>query len=351
MTAAYWPLRRSRPSGEGLDDVATGSWSAATQTPVSRAGVGCRCRQLSAGSSRQRRKSATITGVITPHQLLEIRSELVGWLDTALAHHTWDAHSQFGIFDRLIGPRRGPEDSRALRGTEIRRPEAAELFIVSAPMVDLAREAARTLPPFALQEADLPSPSGLLVFDEPPVRIEGGEAGVDSVGIAAVCWGPHPVQGDKLLVTVYLDRSEVGPLLDEAAPNRRVSEGPRLVYSFGHELVWPFGRNDDADVDHDHPLARLAPILRSVWLLMRQPSVSTTRSVALARPARRRLQRAGHTPAEVRVIELGRSGGDGAEGDGLGRTYHHQWIVRGQILGCSTFPLMSWPMYCACSGR
>lgn len=73
----------------------------------------------------------------------------------------------------------------------------------------------------------------------------------------------------------------------------------------------------------------LAPRLRAAWLLMQQPLVGTS-EVQLPRPTRRRLQRDGHEPPPVRLVEIRRpepvGGGTDVAAD---RGYHHRWIVRG----------------------
>src|SRR5690606_38987214 len=158
------------------------------------------------------RMSSETVVAIQPNELPEIRSELIEWLDSYIAHHLWDAASRRGAFEHLIGPPR-PGDSRILRGTEIMRLEASELVYASAGVVELAKAAASSLPRFTLQREDVPMRGGLLVFETPPARIPNtGNVDVDAFDVAAVCWGPHPRWGDEaILVTVYMDRDKHGP--------------------------------------------------------------------------------------------------------------------------------------------
>lgn len=267
---------------------------------------------------------------IQPNELPEIRSELIEWLDGYIAHHLWDAASRRGAFEHLIGPPR-PGDSRILRGTEIMRLEASELVYASAGMVELAKAASSSLPKFTLQREDVPMRGGMLVFETPPARIPNtGDVDVDAFDVAAVCWGPHPKWGDEaILVSVYMDRDKYGQAIDQVAPRRSVLSGPRLVYAYGTEIAWWYGEYDELEgLPDDNVWQTLSPILRSVWLLMGQESVTESQQVQAPRAARRRIQRAGREPGAVRLLSLRRPERS-SEGQQGGREYQHQWIVRG----------------------
>lgn len=208
---------------------------------------------------------------------------------------------------------------------------AGDLYFVGADMVELAQHAVKTLPDFKLEPEDLPSKSGFIVFEKPigTVKPEGiAPGGPPEYSIAAASWGhftaPSQVKDAKpgLWISWYSDRRAL----------KRPDAGWPTRYVFDHECVTPFAvdHTEFFDVGTGEMLERvpaLPDVLRATWLLMQQPIARTT-DVETYRAARRRLERAGHEPATVRVIQLRRAehpGGAGASD----REYHHQWIVRG----------------------
>jgi len=67
-------------------------------------------------------------------------------------------------------------------------------------------------------------------------------------------------------------------------------------------------------------------ILKTTWLLMGQ-TLASDEVAKYDRAARRRIERRGQEPPPVRVISLRRHAS--TPGDGDGREYQHQWIVKG----------------------
>lgn len=234
-----------------------------------------------------------------------------------------------GQYDWLpVGANKNPAQAASvLRGTEVLRLREATLFYVAAEMVELVEAAAQSVPDFQLAPEDLPSDTGLMIFQSPIAPVSIGE---DELGVTAVCWARTPARDDVLFGTTYMDRAEAAPIFDRIAPNRQVGRRePRLVYAHGGEYFWPFGDNAGVTTDAANFATVLLPRLRTAWLLMQQP-VTSSRDVPLTRPARRRLQRAGHEPADVRLVELRRPAGATPTGDSVGeREYRHRWIVRG----------------------
>lgn len=265
---------------------------------------------------------------IRPQDLPEIRADLAEWINGPDAATFWRKALETGYLNWLFTGDRpmGPEDAAVLRGTEINRLRSAELFHVSAEMVDVARAAARTIPDFQLAREDLPTMAGLMVFDKSPCPAP--PLGETPVGVKAVCWAPIPNgRNNTLFGTVYLDREEAAPAIAKATLYRKPYSEPKLTYAHGGEFVWAFGENKGRSPDPSSFLATLAPVLRSTWLLMQQPLTREERADP-SRASSKRLRRAGHEPAPVRVIELRRPKNTGGHGDG-DREYHHQWIVRG----------------------
>lgn len=258
---------------------------------------------------------------IRPVDLPEVRADVTQWINTAYAAEIWASGVDRGLWQWCFGP--AGRDERALRSLEVSRLDAAELYYVTTSMVKVAAVAAKSVPGFELQPEDIPSRGGLMVFETSPhvVPFPGSPCGVK-----AVCWGPRPPDGGGIYGTVYLDREEAAPRIAERTTRRRPWTEPPLIYGFGAEFAWEFGKNDGASPDSEGFLEGLAPVLRAAWLLMQQP-LACTYEAEPTRASAKRLRRAGYEPKPVRVIELRRPAHSGS-GDGS-REFHHQWIVRG----------------------
>lgn len=197
-----------------------------------------------------------------------------------------------------------------------------QLFFVAEEMYELAKAAAASLPPYTLLPEDVPSDFGF-AYLAPGTHIPNGNLNA----IAAVEWWTTPT-GVRLnfycdTETMISTMAAVGKCTPEQAAAQRALMG--RLSSMAAEAFIEFGH---------HPLDHVAigdeqfiRTIRAMWLLMQQP-LARTAEVEPDRPARKRLRRAGHEPAPVRVIELRRPTNSGAHGDG-DREYHHQWIVRG----------------------
>ncbi|MET7996796.1 hypothetical protein ABZU76_38560 [Amycolatopsis sp. NPDC005232] len=266
---------------------------------------------------------------ISPSELPEVRAEIIDWINGPTAAQLWFKHTTLGSYDWL--PFQASTDPATyqsiLRGTEITRLREAELFYVAAEMVELVEVAAHSIPDFQLAPQDLPAPAGFMLFERPIAAMPAGDT---ELGISAVSWAPMPGREHMLLASTYLDRAEAAPFFDRAAPNRQVGNNePKLVYAHGGEFGWAFGDNEGHAPEATHFMATLAPRLKAAWLLMQQP-VTDLSNVSVPRPARRRLQRAGHEPSPVRLIQLRRPPSPrDAESSAAAQEYRHRWIVRG----------------------
>lgn len=262
---------------------------------------------------------------IRAQDLPEIRADIADWLNSSDAASIWRKALMTGYLDWIF---KGPVNdvgASVIRGNEINRLNESHLFHVAADMVELATAASRSIPHFELVPEDLPTKAGLMVFDQIPARLTWPEG--ESVGVRAVCWAPIPNGRDNtLLITRYLDRSEVAPLINRSTVYRNAFQEPSLIYAHGGEFIWAFGRND-ASPDADSGLREFVKFMRATWLLMQQP-IARESEAEPNRAARKRLIRMGHEPAPVRVIELRRPKGSSEHSDS-DREYHHQWIVRG----------------------
>lgn len=199
---------------------------------------------------------------------------------------------------------------------------AGDLYFVGADMVELAKHAARSLPDYKLDPEDLPSRSGFIVFEKPLGFVQPpvvGAAGRE-YSISAASWGVREPTRKGVWISWYSDQRAL------ANP----TPGWPTRYVFDHEHIVPFGSGvsfvDVLDGALDGA-PELLDLLRVTWLLMQQPITQTT-EVETYRAARKRLQRLGHEPAAVRVIQLRRANRPPGAGES-GREYRHQWITRG----------------------
>lgn len=263
---------------------------------------------------------------IRPVDVPEVRAEIQRWLDGPNAANLWDKALRSGYLDWMFdSTAKDAMPGSVLRGFEINRLAEADLFHVSADMVELALAAAPSIPGFGLAPEDLPSPTGLMIFERPPINVALGDG---EVGIKAVCWSKFPNGDEAIWGTTYADREEAAPILSEITKYRQPWREPKLIYSHGGEFTWSLGSENGLSFESGHFMATFGPFLKATWILMQQPIAKAT-DVELYRAARRRLERAGQEPKPVRVIDLRRPQHAGEAASESDREYHHRWIVRG----------------------
>lgn len=219
-------------------------------------------------------------------------------------------------------------------GSERRASEAealaeAELFFVTAPMAELASEAAKSLPSFKVAEFDLPSPTGFLIFEKPIAKDTNYDG--NDVYISGASWRTIDLGADGPLLwfSFYVD---VHRVWDDAAASGQESpeqaafqkaNSPRFTYSTDGATIL----HGPQDQRQQGVLNLWGKTIATAWLLMQQ-TLAEVSEPTYTRADRRRLARRGATPDAVRVIELRRPRGSGPSGES-DREYHHQWIVRG----------------------
>lgn len=189
-----------------------------------------------------------------------------------------------------------------------------DLFHVAAPMTDLICTAAETLEVFAPSGADMPAPMGMVIFDGQPSKTISYTDGC-TAPLRGIIWGTSGARSDMIVIPI-------------AEAHDHGSAKARLIIQLWMTTLVPLGEN--LTFEHDHPELRDGDVLAQLlttWLLMRQPLAENS-EVQPGRAVRKRLRRAGHEPAPVRIIELRRPKTTSGQGDG-DREYHHQWIVRG----------------------
>lgn len=256
---------------------------------------------------------------------------------------------------------------------------AAELFYVSEHMTELAVHAAHSLTDYRLHPEDLPAPVGLMVYHHPPVpdAVPHGDDD-DGEAISLISWGPGrggvwvnawnrsdgpefarryrrfaetvrrhqderasdprkvrvPSELDQALAhPIFRDRLARAPIPLELIPQHGYWWCGLTPMSYTDMTGWPdaLGPSEETAFGRDTKILLERTILAS-WLLMGQ-TLSSREIVRAPRAARRRLAR--DTPGldpTVRYIDLRRirtTTVGAPPTDGAGRTYRHQWIVRG----------------------
>lgn len=263
---------------------------------------------------------------IRPVDLPELRTE-------ALLHQDERGDLMMGMWRSSLRARNA--DSAAFKANEaeyvrlrwrheIRALGTADLFFATEPMVELALSAAASLPSFAVDPEDLPTPTGLMVLGRP---IERGVRYLEEHfwPARALLWST--VNG-MLSVTPYVFAGDVLEMVSANGKQLKPrGDEPQLMAMPSCMFGTPFGSDEWLEAAPDSTSPELLPFLISAWLLMRQP-LAVSSDVEPDRAVRKRLRRAGQEPKPVRVIELRRPKSSGESGDGESN-YHHQWIVKG----------------------
>lgn len=246
----------------------------------------------------------------------------------------------------------------------------ADLWWVSADMVDLVETSSTDLPSVELTRGLVPSPTVFAVFERP---LQGVDAVTpDSpVLVDAVMWDKSMIPkrdwtGHDAAISVFMYRrinyddgltpGELGHAArtfadyDPTLGASRVSPG--AIHANGtvdltlHGEMWlPLGRTDwrigDDWADphwNDEPELAVRSMsedrrwLATLWALSTQPNVVDLREENPTRPVRREAKRRGYSDPTVRVVSLRRSVYEGAGASrepGAGRTFHVRWPVRG----------------------
>lgn len=211
--------------------------------------------------------------------------------------------------------------------------EEADLFYVTRDMTDLATTAGTSLPQFALNAQDFPTEQGLVYFD-------GGIAanwGEHPVSIYAVSW--RVLEDFGAAIAYYTDVKSFRTsmpyqeFIDAILRSRGAARDGiwpidivRAIASFISEHDERYGETEG--IAQNGVARKVWPVVRAALLLMQQPLADSS-DIEPDRAARKRLARAGHEPAAVRVIELRRPKTSSSTPSETSREYHHRWITRG----------------------
>jgi hypothetical protein len=267
--------------------------------------------------------------MIRPVDMPKVRYELCRWYD--------ERAEQF--FKDNADASQGAPDKRARSG--LRASSEAELYYVSPDMAELALAASKSMPGYALQPDDLPTPTGLLHSPTPlwqrtyPTDIRPGVTRDITYSYTGVMWHTWPpVEGAPL------GGIAIGWLTDLRLYLEQVSDVPSLrdgakalfppLFEDSSMVFWPFEHEVVAEEDPAYMWSEAespAFAVKTIWLLMGQP-VASTFDAEYRRHDKRRLERQDIKPDPVRVITLRRPKTTTEHGES-DREYHHQWIVRG----------------------
>ncbi|WP_329220275.1 hypothetical protein [Streptomyces microflavus] len=238
----------------------------------------------------------------------ELRAELSAFANSPDGASYWEGHARTVDYYRSIDVT-GADLARAVQNSL-----EGDLFAVTGPMGELAVAAGQSLGLFDMEAQDLPTPTGVLFFEDPPELLQGIDGDDLPLIIQGAAWSVgDDGEGGYAWIT---------PIAQMSSDQAIRLGGPRLL---------PFSMADEAPAEERERMLfdHLIVTLRAAWLLMQQP-LSEESTLEPDRATRKRLRRVGREPAEVRLIELrrpkGASGQSGGDGD---REYHHQWIVRG----------------------
>ena len=240
--------------------------------------------------------------------------------------------------DLLAQLNRGSCDPQLARSTlrndmvrEFGRLHRADLFFVSAPMTELAGEAARSLPDFQVQEQDLPSRCGFMFFEGAlrDVAVTSDDGGQRDP-VYACSWEVMEDQTARVGVRACL-YADAGA---EWRASSRLGASDRILRDLMKsplstprtDYFWTFNGRKANEPTHPRDVSLAFEALRSVWLLMQQP-LGEVAEAEFDHATVKRLRRARVKERPVRVITLRRP--RGATSSAAGQEWHHQWIVRG----------------------
>lgn len=271
-----------------------------------------------------------------PVQLPEVRAEQIEWLFRR-GTDFFEACIKAGILPvRPDLPDR--QAAEHVARAEAHRLHRADLYWVSADMTDLVAHAAASMPRFTLMPEDLPSPYGLIVFEQPLKVLPSPDDYNDFVHVIAASWGtwrPANAPHGHLWVSWYADTARNHENVDPRRPTAGMSWRrfglPALCYENETQIAFSATpvkavssvSGEEVEVGASYPVREL----RAAWTLMQQPIASVSEA-HFDRAARRRFQRKEIEQKPVRVITLRRPKSTGQNGES-DREYHHRWIVRG----------------------
>lgn len=215
------------------------------------------------------------------------------------------------------------------------RIDDADLYWVSKQFTGLAVEAGRDLADATIVPGDLPTPSGLLIYEASVHATDDLDGYEDPPGVYAIGWTEvtggvwltHYAHAQEVMpdVKVRLLRETSGLLLP-TGPGGWVSYDTALLD--GHDTAYAYGHGDEG---YGSPYTeRILRTLIATLALIRQPGVADNQPGPVDKGLAKKYAKAGHRYPAVRVINLRRRPvPEGRDAPEQGRTYHVRWIVKG----------------------
>ncbi|MFK0244515.1 hypothetical protein ACIQUM_07440 [Amycolatopsis azurea] len=269
-----------------------------------------------------------------PRELAGIREDLVRSTASTLVHENTALNLAAGLGTislKNVGPRM---TATVLLSEERRRLTSAHLWSISDEMTQVSISAGRKLPSWKVQPDDVPSPSGLMMFDTPLGYYRADPSGQPAriVSIVAASWGPTRIprdSSDHLWVTFWsLTDHDIGvQLLQQngysAARARRIHQSLG-DFSWDNEVLLTYGSPsvnvkylgdpgeavDPSDVSIASELTLgWIQTLRAAWLLQKQDTrrpITEIEEIPISKTMRKQLQRMGYNTDPVRVVTLHR---------------------------------------------
>jgi hypothetical protein len=231
--------------------------------------------------------------------------------------------------DLPIRSRTGAHNQAGL-DAEASRLNNAELYWVAPDMAALAVSAGQQLAAARWTVADLPSLSGLIVFD-------GGIGAVDAHGtqipVEALSWG---TDDGHLGIGLYLSRErlagEISAAYTSTAYILDAGQVPPLIPISSHHLPITAEPVSFADLDATIPTT-IVSTLAAAWLLMQQPTLVDRTQAPQDKATARAYGRRQQAVPGVTIVNLRRAYVPGQQDDSgtdpAGRRYHHRWVVQG----------------------
>lgn len=355
------PGRRRPSPGAGLEVLPAGG--------VSRCRPPCQA-ELSVGA-----RTVTVMSIgedpgplYRAREVPSLRRELAEWYASpAGVQYYYNAVVMGQQAIRPPGPPGPPEKvASQLAASEADRLRNGDLWYVDEDLCALLDAAHLSMPAFAPQPPDLPSKVGFAMFARPLAVYSTALARRDDVvaqhrrhcdnpdchelseqiysedaRIVAVSWEPmaNPYwKAGGLWMSFYAAPSPAVAAMggNEAAARRAKSMLPPLMVDNEATMAW---RPSGAPAEPyrlpagDAPPGTLtwARLVFAAFQLAAQTNLAEVEPEPLAKPERRRTERAGLPPREVRVYRLRRSiaGERDSEDPGAGTEWRHRWVVRG----------------------
>lgn len=192
--------------------------------------------------------------------------------------------------------------------------QAAELYWVTAPMGQLAREVAE----HRWLQDDRPASCGLMLFEDGLGDVPVWRTG-QLAAAQAITWGPHP---DGLLLTFLITRREAQRLRGGSV----TAKFPPVVPGFS--MVVPVEDDYRPLTDLSLPITRRSvAVIQAAWLLLDMPGIAaTTQTTPPPSTSASHVPRDARSEPTVTVIQVRRQQPSG-HGTAQGH-FHHRWVVR-----------------------